>query len=102
MKYTNKLVEFLNGANTIKITCNKDFISYASMCKKVGLKPIFTDYWELVHIAQLNHCLIGLGTVLVEYQPYGGFTMGYKTIEESKKWYDKEPWTIKEILESLK
>ena len=102
MKYTNKWVEFLNGANTIVISCERDFISYKSLCKKVGLEPIAQSYWELYGMADYNNCVINYSTILIEYQPYKGFTFGYKTYEESEKWYEQKPWTIKQVLQSLK
>ena len=101
-KYTNKWVEFLNGANTIKIGGEKDFISYKSLCKKVGLEPLGESYWDLYELAQNNHCLINYISILVEYQPQKGFTIGYKSVEESEKWYEQKPWTIKEVLQSMK
>lgn len=102
MKYTNKFVEFLNGANTIKISGVKEFESFNALCKKVGLENGWNDYWELLGMAQVNHCAINNTTVLVEYQPFKGFTFGYKTIEESEKWYGLKPWTMLEVRMSIK
>ena len=100
--YTNKFVEFLNGANTIIIHGDKDFNSYRALCKKVGLKPIMESYWDLLEIARLNHCVIDYCTILIEYQPYKGFSMGYHSFEESEKWYEQKPWTMSEVLQSMK
>lgn len=100
--YTNKLVEFLNGANTIIIRGEKDFVSYRKWCKNVGLKPIAESYYDLLHVAQINHCAINYSTVLVEYQPYKGFTFGYKSFEESENWYGMKPWTVQEVNQSLR
>lgn len=101
MNYTNKFVEFLNGGNTIKISGVKDFESFNSLCHKVGLENGWNDYWSLLALAQLNHCAINNMTVLVEYQPYKGFTIGYKTIEESEKWYERKPWDMVEVRRSM-
>lgn len=101
-RYTNKFVEFLNGANTIKISGVRDFNSLNSLCKKVGLDIGFTDYWDLLHIAQINHCAINNTTILVEYQPYKGFSIGYKTYEESEKWYEQKTWSMTEVMQSMK
>jgi hypothetical protein len=102
MKYTNKFVEFLNGANTIRISGVKDFNSLNSLCKKVGLDMGWTDYYDLLNLAMLNHCAINYSSVLVEYQPYKGFSIGYKTVEDSEKWYEMKPWTMSEVLQSTK
>ena len=101
MNYTNKWVEFLNGANTIIISGERDFASFNSLCKKVGLDSGFSDYYDLYHLAQINRCEIGL-SVLIEYQPYKGFSMGYKSFEQSEKWYEQKPWKMSEVLKSVK
>ena len=101
MRYTNKFVEFLNGANTIKISGVRDFNSLNSLCKKVGLDMLEQSYWELLHIAQINHCAINNTTILVEYQPYKGFSIGYRSIEQSEKWYEQKPWSMTEVTRSL-
>lgn len=101
MNYTNKFVEFLNGTNTIKISGTKDYNSLNSLCKKVGLKFIANDYWELLNLAEYNHCAINHITILVEYQPHKGFAFGYKTYEESEKWYEQKPWSMKEVKQSM-
>lgn len=100
-KYTNKMVEFLNGANTIIIRGDRDFTSFKSMMKKVGLDFNFESYWDLLHIAEFNHCAINYSTILVEYQPYKGFSFGYKSFDESEKWYEQKPWTVQEVRQSL-
>lgn len=100
-KYTNKMVEFLNGANTVIIRGDRDFTSFKSMMKKVGLDFNYESYWDLLHIAQINHCAINYSTVLVEYQPYKGFSFGYKSFDESEKWYEQKPWTVQEVRQSL-
>lgn len=100
-RYTNKFVEFLNGGNTIAISGVKDFNSLNSLCKKVGLDCITDNYWNLLHLAQINNCAINNITVLVEYQPYKGLTFGYKTIEDSEKWYEKKPWKMSEVVKSM-
>lgn len=102
MRYTNKFVEFLNNSNTIKISGVKDFNSFNSLCKKIGLDMLKQSYWDLLHIAQINHCAINNTTILVEYQPFKGFSIGYRTIEDSAKWYGMQPYTMKEIMQSIK
>jgi len=84
-KYTNKWVEFLNGANTVIISNQQDFIRFKSLIKKVGLDFNYGHYYELQHIAEINNCLIHWNVILVEYQPYKGFSFGYKSFEESEK-----------------
>jgi hypothetical protein len=71
------------------------------MMKKVGLEFNFNCYWDLLHMAQINHCAINYSTILVEYQPYKGFSFGYKSFEESEKWYKQKPWTVQEVRQSL-
>lgn len=100
--YTNKLVEFLNGANTVIISGEKDFISFKSWCKKVGLTCPWSNYDSLFNLARFNGCTINHDTVLVEYQPYKGFTFGYNSFEESEKWYGMKPWTVQEVNQSLR
>ena len=100
-KYTNKWVEFLNGANTIIIRGDRDFTMLNSLCKKVGLTPIRDNYWDLIDLARINGCAINYSSVLVEYQPYKGFSIGYKTIEQSEKWYEQKPWTMQQVKESM-
>lgn len=97
-RYTNNWVRFLNNTNTIIINGERDFKSFNSLCKKVGLDFPYTDYWSLLHIAQINHCVIGYGSVLVEYNCSKGFTIGYKSIEESEKWFEQKPFKIKDLL----
>ena len=99
-RYTNKWVEFLNGSNTIRIGGEKDFKSFNSLCKKVGLDSGFSDYYDLFHIAQINHCTIGL-SVLVEYQQGKGFSIGYKSFEQSEKWFGQKPYNMTEVLHSV-
>lgn len=100
-KYTNKWVEFLNGSNTIIISGVRDFNSLNSLCKKVGLDTGFNNYWDLFHLAQINHCEIGL-SVLIEYQPYKGFSFGYRSFKQSEDWYGQKPWRMSEVLQSVK
>ena len=107
MKYTNKFVEFLNGANTIKISGERDFTMLRTAMKKVGLDCFsnyegFGNYYDLLSIARINNCLINYSTILVEYQPYKGLTFGYRTYEESENWYGKKPWTMKEVHDDMK
>jgi len=100
--YTNKLVEFLNGANTVIIGGEKEFSSFRSWCKKVGLTCPWSSYDDLWNQAQFNGCLIRGYAILVEYQPYKGFTFGYKSFEESEKWYEQKPWSVQEVNQSLR
>ena len=109
MKHTNKFVEFLNGANTIKISGERDFTMLRTAMKKVGLecfnnlnKSGESNYYDLLNIARINHCAINYTTILVEYQPYKGLTFGYRTYEESENWYGKRPWTMKEVHDDMK
>ena len=99
--YTNKWIEFLNGANTIAIRGDKDFTSYKALCKKVGLRPITEWYWDLLDLATKNGCAINYSTILVEYQPYKGFAIGYKSFADSEKWYEQKPWTMEEVRRSM-
>lgn len=111
LKHTNKFVEFLNGCNTIAIRGERDFTVLKSMLKRVGLDCFsnlrsdkdYPDatYWDLLHIAQINHCVINCSTILVEYQPGKGLTFGYKSFEESEKWYEMKPWSIAEVRAEL-
>ena len=101
MKYTNKFVEFLNGCNTIIISSPQDYISFKSLLKKVGL-DFYEDYYDLLEIAEFNHCAIAHHVILVEYQLGKGLTFGYETMAESEKWYEQKPWTMKEVLASIK
>lgn len=101
MRYTNKFVEFLNGANTIKVSGQRDFTMLKTALNKVGLDCLCGDYYELLHLADINHCAINYSTILVEYQPGKGLTFGYKTIQESEDWYGQKPWTMKEVHEDL-
>ena len=97
-RYTNKWVEFLNNANTIKISGERDFKSFNSLCKKVGLDFPYTDYWSLLHLADINHCAINYITILVEYNYSKGFSIGWHSIEESEKWFEQKPFIVKELL----
>ena len=104
MRYTNKFVEFLNGANTVKVSGIRDYDTLKSLLNKVGLDcfPALGHYYNLLTAAQRNHCDINGITVLVEYQPYKGLTFGYHSYEESEKWYGMKPWTVKELKEAVK
>ena len=101
MSYTNLFIQFLNGENTIKISGVKEFESFNSLCKKVGLDIWFKDYWDLLYMAQINHCAINNSTILIEYQPHKGISIGYKSVEDSEKWYGQKPWTMLEVRRSL-
>lgn len=102
MRYTNKFVEFLNGGNTIIVRGVRDYNSLNSLCKKVGLDCIGGNYWDLLSLAQANRCAINNTSVIVEYQPYKGMTIGYKSIDESVDWYGQRPWEMSDVLNSLK
>lgn len=102
MRYTNKFVEFLSGANTIKISGVRDFNSLNSLCKKVGLDMDYMDYYNMLNHAQRHSCAINNISILIEYQPCKGFTIGYRSIEDSAKWYGLAPWTMSEVLSSMK
>lgn len=99
-KYTNKFIEFLNHTNTIAISSAQDLISFKSLIKKVGLSFDY-DYEKLTYLARKNNFLIRHDTVLVEYNYYKGFCLGWKSIEQSKEWFEQEPYTMKEIKESM-
>lgn len=106
-RYTNKFVEFLNGANTVRISSQSDFNSMHSLFHKVGLDffddpQVGADYYGLLSLAEFNQCVIGYMTILVEYQPGKGLSFGYKSYEESEKWYGQKPWSVKEIRDSMK
>lgn len=100
MKYTNKFVEFLNGTNTIKVSGVRDFNSLKALLKRVGLEMISNNYYDLLELARLNHCAIDL-SILVEYQPFKGLTIGYRSYEESVKWYGINPWSVPEVMQSI-
>lgn len=107
LNYTNKFVEFLNGANTVKISSQRDFASMHSLFHKVGLDffdnlKSGADYYGLLEVARFNNCAIGYSTILVEYQPGKGLSFGYKSYEESEKWYGQKPWSAKEVRDSMK
>ena len=99
--YTNKFIAFLNNTNTIAISSSKDLISFKSLIKKVGLSFDY-EYYQLINLASRNNFLIGYGTILVEYNYYKGFCLGWESIEQSKKWFEQEPYTMSEIRSDLK
>lgn len=102
MRATNKFVEFLNGANTIKITGQRDYAMLKAALKKVGLDCLGDGYYDLLHLAMINNCAINYSTILVEYQPHKGLTFGYKSIKDSEDWYGQKPWTMKEVHNDMK
>ena len=91
MKYTNLFIDFINGANTIAISGVKDFSMMKSLLKKVGLDMLCGDYYALLELARHNRCAITETTVLLEYQPQKGLTIGYNTYDESEKCYGIKP-----------
>ena len=110
----NKFEEWLNEGNTIAVASSKDFNEMRELCEKIGInffnnafghkpsKPRKANYFDLCVLAQNNNCLINGGIVLVEHQISKGLTFGYKTFKQSSDWYGKNPYTVEEVLQSIK
>lgn len=110
----NKFINFLNGGNTIAISGARDFSIIKSLCKKVGIKffenafwkkpeepNVVAGYWDLLYLAQMNHCAINHSTILIEYQVGKGLGFGYKSFKESEDWYGVKPFTASEVKKSV-
>lgn len=116
MNYTNKFVEWLNGTNTIAVSCARDFNQLNSLCKKIGLNLFYNcyykkptdlqnwkpNYYDFLYLAKKNNCVIRHDTVLIEYQVGRGISFGYSSYEESESWYGTKPWSMSEVIESIK
>lgn len=102
ISWDSKLVTFLSNGNTVKISGIRQFKSFNSLLKKIGLnlfKNDEEDFWRLVNDYKLEGTSLSF---LVEYNNAKGIRVGWKSEEESESWFGIEPFTVPEILEEIK
>lgn len=106
VNWNSKFVNFLMDNNCVIINGVKEFNSFNSLLKKVGL-DLFKDehYWAICDRIR-RHCgseyKLGINTLIVEYNNGNGLCLGWNSIEEAEKWYEQKPYTVKEILEEIR
>lgn len=92
-----KWIDFLSTKNTLLIKNETEFNQFKKFLLHLGMIGILrkdTEYYNWQHLAGINRKPTSY--IIFEYDNYKGLTFGY-TIEESKKWYEKEPLTIKDL-----
>lgn len=95
----NKLVEFITTTNTVIISNDSEFNALNEILNRIKLPLTFKNYNELKELAKLNNCLIDDNRIIVEYQiEKEGYTIGYKTVQESTDWYYESPLTVMDII----
>lgn len=92
-----KWIDFLSKSNTLLISNEKEFNQFKKFLQHLGMLSILkkdTEFYNWQHLAGIN----GKPTsyIIFEYDNYKGLTFGY-TIDESKRWHEKEPLTIKDL-----
>ena len=94
----NKFINFITNINSVIINNETEFESLNEILKRIKNPLCFKSYNHLVSIAKLNNCLIDNTKVIVEYQIGKGYSIGYKSTEESTDWYGIEPYTVTEVV----
>lgn len=95
----NKLVEFITTTNTVIISNDSEFNALNEILNRIKLPLTFKNYSDLKELAKLNNCLIDDNRIIVEYQvEKEGYTIGYKTVQESTDWYYESPLTVMDII----
>lgn len=109
VNWNSKLVNFLNNNNVVLINGIKEFISFNSLLKKVGLDLFKNrDFHELCDSTR-NYCLsrnkkygFNYNQVIIEYNNGKGLCVGWSSIKECEDWFEQKPYTVKEILEEIR
>lgn len=97
MNYNYKWIEFLSTNNTLMITNENEFNHFKMFLQRIEMLDILknnTHYSDWQYASKINEK--NPNYIIFEYDNNRGLTFGY-TKEASKKWYGKEPLTVKDI-----
>lgn len=86
------MVQFLATDNTIKITSKEELEAVKEKVKSIGLDLKRLD-WDYIRRNTRGF----KGYICLEYDNYKGCTY-YTDEEESIRWYEKQPITVKDII----
>ena len=102
----SKLTDFIEGYNSVVISNEDEFQQVITTMKPLLSNPFgaIKSYNQLIHLAKINSprhnedWIINNTGIIIEFDRYKGLNFGY-TLESSKQWFGKEPYSFKEVFE---